>query len=466
MNSLLRPSRVLSAFQIFFFSLLFASPWALADAVGRGAGVVRDGSGAVVSGAKVTLTRTSTNAVLTRTTDSSGAFQFLELPPDTYTLSVERPGCKRWTWSRCAIQVDQVSTLDVVLQLGQVSEVLNVDAAPPLIDTQQNTLSNVVDSQTISTMPLNSRNFLDLALLTPGATPSAGGSQVTGFNVAGARTQSNDYLIDGISNMDTQVNGGLTSFRINDAVQEYSVQTSVPTAEFGRGQGAQINAVIKSGTNQFHGSAFEYFRNTILDATDYFSKYTAGGIKPVLNRNQFGATLGGPIWRDKTFFFLSYEGFRQVAPTVSAVLVPTPTQRASVKDPISKQLLAYFPLSHQPGDTLAANGTNYQSNVRSVLNDDTGLVRVDHTLTPHDTLSGHFITYNGRVITGGPTPLSGGNTNTPLSQSVFLEENHASSPSPLNTLRFGSSFNQTTFRSQHARSTPPRPFTTPSPHPL
>jgi hypothetical protein len=368
--------------------------------------------------------------------------------------------------SRVVIQVDQAITLDVTLQLGEVSEVLNVDAAPPLIDTQQNTLSNVVDSQAISTMPLNSRNFLDLALLTPGATPSAGGSQVTGFNVAGARTQSNDYLIDGISNMDTQVNGGLTSFRINDAVQEFSVQTSVPTAEFGRGQGAQINAVIKSGTNQFHGSAFEYFRNTVLDATDYFSKHTAGGVKPVLNRNQFGATFGGPIWRNKTFFFLSYEGFRQVAPTVSAVLVPTPTQRASVKDPISKQLLAYFPLSQQPGDTLAANGTNYQSNVRSVLNDDTGLVRIDDTLTAHDTLSGHFITYNGRVISGGPTPLSGGNTNTPLSQSVFLEENHTFNPSLLNTLRFGYSFNQTNFVVQDAGFNAQSIFTDSSGNPL
>ena len=170
MNSLLRPTRVLSAFQIFFLTaLLFVSPWALADAVGRGAGVVRDGSGAVVAGAKVTLTRTSTNAVLTRTTDGTGAFQFLELPPDTYTLSVEAAGFRRTTLSGVVIQVDQAATLDVVLQLGQVSEVLSVDAAPPLIDTQQNTLSNVVDPQTISTMPLNSRNFLDLALLTPGA---------------------------------------------------------------------------------------------------------------------------------------------------------------------------------------------------------------------------------------------------------------------------------------------------------
>src|SRR5260370_28495768 len=141
MTSLRRTSLVLISFQIFFLmGLLFVSTVALADAVGRGAGVVRDGSGAVVSGAKVTLTRTGTNAVLTRTTDGSGAFQFLELPPDTYTLSVEAPGFKRMTLSRVVIQVDQASTLDVVLQLGQVSEVLNVDAAPPLIDTQRNTL--------------------------------------------------------------------------------------------------------------------------------------------------------------------------------------------------------------------------------------------------------------------------------------------------------------------------------------
>ncbi len=449
-------------------AVLFASHWVFADAVGSGAGIVRDSTGAVVAGAKVTFTRLSTNAVITRVSDSSGAFQFLELAPDTYTLNVEAPGFKRATLSQVVVQVDQAARLDVTLQPGDVSEVVTVEAGAPLVDTEQNTLSNVVDTHTIASMPLNSRNFLDLALLTPGATPSASGSQVTGFNVAGARTQSNDYLIDGISNMDTQVNGGLSSFRINDAVQEFSVQTSVPTAEFGRGEGAQINAVIKSGTNQLHGSAFEYFRNTILDATDYFAKHTPGGVKPVLNRNQFGATFGGPIFRDKTFFFLSYEGFRQVAPTVSSVLVPTPTQRSSplLKDPISKSLLAFFPQSQLAGDTLAPNGTNYTSNVRSVLNDDTGLVRIDHTLTRHDTLSGHFITYNGRVLSGGPTPLSGGNTNSPLSQSVFLEENHTFSPTLLNTFRVGYSFNQTNFVVQDAGFNAQTIFTDPSGTPL
>jgi hypothetical protein len=430
---------------LFIAVLLVASRSAFADPVGIGAGIVHDSTGAVVAGAQVTLTRVSTNAVLTRTTDSTGSFRFVELPPDTYTLTVQAPGFKRAVLKQVLIQVDQSTQLDVTLATGDVTENVTVDAIAPLVDTQQSTLSNVVDTKTIASMPLNSRNFLDLALLTPGATPSAGGSQVTGFNVAGARTQSNDYLIDGISNMDTQVNGGLSSFRINDAVQEFSVQTSVPTAEFGRGEGAQINAVIKSGSNTFHGTAFEYFRNTILDATDYFSKHTTGGLKPVLNRNQFGATFGGPIFKDKTFFFLSYEGFRQVAPTVSSVLVPTPTQRASVTDPISKSLLQFFPLSQQPGDTLAANGTNYTSNVRSLQNDDTGLVRIDQKLGEKDSIAGHFITYNGRVFSGGPTPLSGGNTNAPLSQSIFVEENHTFTPALLNTARIGYSFNQTNF---------------------
>ena len=403
---------------------------------------MRDATGASVAGAQVTLTRNSTNATIIRKTDGTGAFNFLDLAPDTYSAVIEAPGFKRTTLKSIVIQVDQSINLDVTLQTGEVTESVSVDAGAPLVDTQQSTLSNVIGTQTIASAPLNSRNFLDLALLTPGATPSAAGSQVTGFNVAGARTQSNDYLIDGISNIDIQINSGLSNFRINDAVQEFSVQTSVPTAEFGRGEGAQINAVIKSGTNSLHGTAFEYFRNTILDATDYFSKHTPGGFKPVLNRNQFGATVGGPIYRNKTFFFLSYEGFRQVAPTVSLVLVPTDAQRATVTDPISKSLLAFFP---EPTGPIASNGTNYQSNVRSVLNDDTGLVRVDHKLTEKDTLAGHFIDYNGRVISGGPTPLSGGNTNTPLQQSIFLEENHTFSPTLINTFRIGYSFNQTNF---------------------
>ena len=436
-------------FAFTLFLLLLSTSLAHALPVGSGVGVVKDATGAVVPNARLVLTRVSTNAVLSTTSNTDGEFSFPSLAPDVYTLTVEAPGFKKEVLSQVTILVDQATRIDVALTAGNVNETVDVTANAPLIDTEQNTISNVVDHQAISTMPLNSRNFTDLALLTPGATPSAAGSQVGGFNVAGARTQSNDFLIDGISNMDTQINGGLNNFRINDAVQEFSVQTSVPTAEFGRGQGAQVNALIRSGSNQFHGSAFEYFRNTVLNATNYFSKHTASSpsavVKPVLKRNQFGATFGGPIWKDHTFFFLSYEGFRQVAPSPNSVLVPTPTQRASVTDPISKRLLQFYPVSQLQGDTLASNGTNYTGNVSNVQNDDTGLVRIDHNLTQKDRLSGHFITFNGRTISGGATPLIGGSSNTPKSQSIFLEENHTFSPTLLNTLRLGYSFNQTNF---------------------
>ena len=137
-------------------------------------------------------------------------------------------------------------------------------------------ISSVIDTRTIGNMPLNARQYLDLALLTPGALPSQPGQQGGGFNVAGARSQSNLFLLDGISNMDTQINSALGNFRITDAVQEFAVQSSVSTAEFGRGQGAQVSIVSKSGTNQFHGSAFEYLRNSDFDAADFFTNRLAG----------------------------------------------------------------------------------------------------------------------------------------------------------------------------------------------
>src|SRR5690242_13717254 len=151
--------------------------------------------------------------------------------------------------------------------------------------------------------------------MTPSVLPSSAGTQGGGFNVSGARSQANIFLLDGVSNIDTQVNSALGNFRITDAVQEFSVQTSVATAEFGRGTGGQVSIVTKSGENRFHGSAFEYFRNSKMDAADFFTNKLKGTKNP-LHRNQYGATFGGPILRDKTFFFLSWEGFRQVSPQV------------------------------------------------------------------------------------------------------------------------------------------------------
>src|SRR6266481_9432248 len=278
-------------------------------------------------GVKVTLTNTATNARMETNTDANGEFQFLQLAPSTYSITVEAKGFKR-ALSTALVQVDQITHAEFNMEVGDVSQSVQVEAVAPLLETDKSTLSSVVDTHTIESMPLNARQYLDLALLTPGALPSATGTQGGGFNVAGARSQSNIFLLDGVSIIDTQVNSALGNFRITDAVQEFAVQTSVATAEFGRGTGGQVSIVTKSGSNQFHGSAFEYLRNSILDAADFFANKQRGKKNP-LHRNQYGAALGGPILKNRMFFFLSYEGFRQVAPTVSTTRVPTAAQRAT-----------------------------------------------------------------------------------------------------------------------------------------
>src|SRR5882762_7443910 len=314
------------------------APAVSASPTGSIAGFVKDQSGAVISGAKLTLINVSTNAKEEAVSDSNGGFQFLQLAPAVYVLHVEAAGFKKATLKDVVVQVDQITHLDAPLQIGSVAETIEVSAAAsPLLESDRSTLSNVIDSEVISNIPLNGRQYLDLALLTPGVLPSATGTQGGGFNVSGARSQSNIFLLDGVSNIDTQINSALGNFRITDAVQEFAVQTSVATAEFGRGTGGQVNIVTKSGTNQFHGTAFEYLRNSVLDAADFFTNKN-GGTKNPLHRNQYGGTFGGPILKNRMFFFLSYEGFRQVAPTVSLTRVPITSSPTSAPQPSTRQV--------------------------------------------------------------------------------------------------------------------------------
>jgi hypothetical protein len=415
-------------------AVLLALGFSFRSPTGSISGLIKDPSGAPLPGVRVTLVSATTRAQRTTLSDANGAFQFVQLEPSNWSLSAEAPGFKHATIPSVIVQVDQVTHLEMVLQLGDVSEVIEVAAVTILLENDKSTLSSVVDSRTIDNLPLNARQFLDLALLTPGTVPAAPGTQGGGFNSAGARSQSNVYLLDGISNMDTQQNAPLNSFRITDAVQEFAVQTSVPLPEFGRGSGGQVNIVTRSGSNQFHGAAFEYFRNTKLDAADFFTN-KLGGQKNVLNRNQFGVTLGGALVKDRTFFFASYEGFRQVAPIVRSTRVPTPAERALVTDIISKRLLDYWPLPN-------ASGTlNFIANVRNEDDDDTGFIRIDHKLGSNDQLSGRWTEYHAMSFIGGPTPLTGGNQGEPLQRSVMLSEVHVFSPAFLNELRLGYSRN-------------------------
>src|SRR5216683_5171867 len=422
------------------FVLMFA-PTVSASPTGSINGFVKDQSGAMISGGKLTLTNMSTNAKLEAESDSNGGFQFLQLAPAMYSLRVEAAGFKKVVIDNIVVQVDQITHLEPSLQVGSVAETIEVSGgAIPLLETDRSTLSNVVESKVISNMPLNARQYLDLALLTPGVLPSSAGTQGGGFNVSGARSQSNIFLLDGVSNIDTQINSALGNFRITDAVQEFAVQTSVATAEFGRGTGGQVSIVTKSGTNKFHGSAFEYLRNDVLDAADFFTNKNHGTKNP-LHRNQYGGTIGGPIFRDKLFFFGSYEGFRQVAPTVSVTRVPTAAESASVTDPISKSLLQFWPAPNIPNAPPRSN--NFIANVGSTTFDQTGLVKVDYNLSEKDHLTARWAEYSGRSFTAGRLPLLGGNANLPVSHSDVLNYTHTFSPRLLNELRLGFSRNQT-----------------------
>src|SRR6266446_5060854 len=411
-----------------------------ASPTGSIAGFVKDPSGAAITGAKLTLANVATNAKMEAVSDNNGGFQFLQLAPAVYSLVVESQGFKKVTEQSIVVQVDQITHLDVALQIGSVTQIVEVTSTmTPLLETDRSTLSNVVDSQVISSMPLNARQYLDLALLTPGVLPSATGTQGGGFNVAGARSQSNVFLLDGVSIIDTQVNSALGNFRLTDAVQEFAVQTSVATAEFGRGTGGQVSIVTKSGSNQFHGSAFEYLRNSVLDAADFFTNKNHGTKNP-LHRNQYGGTIGGPILKNKMFFFGSYEGFRQVAPTVSSTRVPSVAESASVTDPISKSLLQFWPVGNP---TAPAGSNNFIANVGSTTFDWTGLARVDYNFSEKDHLTARWAEYSGRTFTPGRLPLLGGNANLPVIHSDVIDYTHTFSPRLLNELRLGFSRNQT-----------------------
>src|SRR5437867_6754598 len=424
----------------FRFCALFSlfSQALLASPTGSITGFVKDPTGAFVPGVKITLTNLATNAQLSTISNETGRFEFPQLAPTTYSLVAENAGFKKSVLN-ALVQVDQITRVDVVLQVGDVVQEVQVQAIAPLLESDKSTLSSVVESQTISNLPMNARQYLDLALTTPGVLPSAAGTQGNGFNVSGARSQSNNFLLDGVSNVDTQINSALGNFRITDAVQEFAVQTSVATAEFGRGTGGQVSIVTKSGSNAYHGSVFEFLRNDALDAADFFTNRT-GAPKTPLHRNQYGATFGGPILKNKTFFFGSWEGFRQVAPTVSSTRVPTAAERATVTDPISKSILQFWPEpnAQRPGVT-----NNFIANVRATTFDNTYLGRVDHNFSEKDHLTFRWADYEGETFTPGDLPSLSGNANTPVSRSVVLSENHIFSPMVLNEFRFGYSRNAT-----------------------
>ncbi len=304
-------------------------------------GTVADASKAAIPGSTVTLTNNSTGVSSTATTSDTGLYLFEALKPGTYTLKVVGTGFKAFTSTGVDIHVQQRATIDVALEPGSVTDVIDVTAAAPLLQAEDASIGQTIESETVNNMPLNGRDWVSLGQIAAGVTTKAGGSaNDAAYNVNGINSDQNDFRLDGIDDNVEQYGGTSGTGNASivpppDAIQEFKLQTGDFSAEFGHSTGGIVNAVIKSGGNQIHGNLWEYVRNNIFDANDYFSKQNGIPIQEY-RQNQFGGTVGGPVYipkvyngRDKTFFFFDYQGTRIIQPISATSTVPTASMVSS-----------------------------------------------------------------------------------------------------------------------------------------
>ena len=389
-------------------TLLFAS-----GPTGTITGTVTDASGAVVRKAHITVVNEGTNAAREAETNDDGDFTVALLPPGRYRVTAETAGFRHSVFSNVTVDVDQTVRADFALEVGAATEEVKVKDTPPAIQTDTSTLGQVVNNRLVQELPLNQRNFLDFALLVPGSQLPAEGSQNStqggALSVNGAREQSNNFLLDGVDNNDPYINQYVALPSI-DAIQEFKVQSSDYSAEYGRASGAEINVVLKSGTNEFHGGLFEYFRNRSMDAKNYFDfpdctassvPGTCAGI-PALQRNQFGGTFGGPLAKDKTFFFLSYEGLRLRQANTKEATVPNEVQWAEASgiaqgfclaNPVPScsfipQVQALYPAANVGSDLVDSNTFLSAPVIRR--SDNYYTAKLDHHFSSTDTVSAHY----------------------------------------------------------------------------
>jgi hypothetical protein len=420
-------------------------------------GDVKDSSGAAVTGAKVTATNQSTGFSRTATTNAEGLYRLDAVPIGVYDVSASLQGFKQTKITSVKLDVAQEARVDLQLEPGDVAASVNVTADPTLLNTESAAIGQVIDNKKIVDLPLNGRDFTQLAALTPGALtnvipggPSSG--EVTGnstVSVSGGQGDKTEFLFDGISIQDQLFDGVQLKPSI-DFIQEFRVQSNSFSAEYGRGS-ALINLTSKSGTNQMHGTAFEFFRNDDLDARNFFA-----AVRAPLRRNQFGAALGGPVKKNKLFYFVNYEGTRLKEPGTTTATVPTAALRSgnfsSVSTPIVDPLTnlpfpnnqipanridpaAAFFLQFVPQPNVGAN--QYVFNTSLAHNEDQGNARIDWAIGQNDNFFGRYSEdrYNG--VNPGSLPTSGGSTQILNAYNGVLSETHIFTPTLLNEARVG-----------------------------
>ena len=325
-------------------------------------GTVTDPTGAAVPNSKVVATNQATGVQSATQTDGAGDYLFAALPIGTYRLEVTAPSFQTAAISNLKLDVATSVTQNVQLKVGEATEKIEIVADAAIIETSTNSMGQVINEKTVQEIPLNGRHFTDLSLLTPGTmTPPANGFLSAplrgqgsfGINTAGAREDTTNWLVNGI-NLNDNVQNQITFQPPIDTLAEYKIDNSSFPAEYGRNSGAIVNLATRSGTNEYHGELFEFFRNNDLDARNFFniSQNTAGTLLPQapFKRNDFGADFGGPIVKNKVFFFLAYEGLRQHQSLTVTSVVPSETQLATVPPapavPAVHSLLALIPAAN------------------------------------------------------------------------------------------------------------------------
>lgn len=452
---------------------VFSAP--MQNIYGSLTGTVTDESGAVIPGVSVTAANAGTGLTRSTVTNERGSYLITSLPVGQYTITVELPGFKKELRTGITLQVDQTGREDFRLAVGNVTEVIEVTAAAPLVASETSSVGNVIDTTKVVELPLNGRDFKNLALLVPNAMPTGQGTTHStrgGFNVAGSREVSNNFLLDGIDNNDPTVNLFTLKPSI-EIIQEFKVQTNSYSAESGRYSGGQINIMTKSGGNDWHGSLFEFYRDEKFDAKNYFDSGSAA--IPPFTRHQYGGSLGGPIRKNKTHFFGAYEGIRidqsetllATVPTAdfvrgdfSALLSPTnPWTRRSTQlvDPVTRQpfarniipearfdrvaklVKAKYPSSNRTVDPIV----NFLSNPLSTDDTNQYSYRIDHQITDKlRTFLRHSVSREKLLDSydhfHAPTKLPGwGRIEPTNTQHVVLNTSWVINPRIINELRLG-----------------------------
>jgi hypothetical protein len=433
-------------------SLCPANAFAQGSATSSVTGHVTDSTGAVVPGAIVHITNTATSAERTATTNNSGEYSITNLPPANYRVRIEKSGFKTSTIASLDLLVDQTADGSVTLSVGSTTETVEVTTAPPALQTTEATVGQVIDQKQVNDLPLNGRNVLQLATLAAGVSPAQTGNTGTPgsygtrnlfITVDGGRASSTNYVLDGTYVRSIRFNN-LSLQPSIDTIQEFNLLRSTYSTEYGQGD-AVVSMVTKSGTNSLHGTAYIFTRDAIFDARNWAATYTSTPKKPTYHRQQFGGTLGLPLWKDHAFLFGGYEGLRTsrgvtqfglfpcplascpgFSTTIAPILGTPPNQAESVLQP-------YFPV---PNCTTCGTANDYSSTQNFTDNYDEYVIRADQTLSQKSTLFERYIDFNAQQFS--PAVQQGVGTNYPLiSRNMVIGNTYLLTPSIVNDLRLG-----------------------------